>query len=480
MIPLDIPGLTADEAAIFGELLNTINEKALRNMIRQRYYDSKQIVKQLGISVPPQLSLLETVTGWPAKAVDILDRRINFDSIVAAGESDPYGVDEIFSDNEIELQSSQISTAALKYGATFLPVVPGDVLSGDPSVRIVPRSALEMSAKYDRSRRRLRAALSINRDASGQLEEFLFILPDRWVSGVKVGRNWRTRTIYHNLGVVPVGVVPYQPDLDRPFGKSKISRAIMSLTDQGIRTMLRTEIAAEFFSVPQRYVLGANEDAFVDRDGNPRTGWEVTIGNMLALSRDEDTMTGEGMPEVGQFPQMTMQPHTEQLRSIASAFAGEANIPVGSLGIVHDNPASEAAMQTAYLDLVQDAERCHTTFGAGYVQAARFAVMLRDGLSTPPPELRDMRARFRNAATPTKAAQTQAVVEQVREGILPADSEVTLEELGYSKVTIQRIKSERRRDQSTNRLRDLREAAVAARQNRPQESTGSPETTEEA
>ncbi|WNN93653.1 portal protein [Arthrobacter phage CallinAllBarbz] len=463
MIPVEIPGLTMTENAIFAKCLNQIADKLTRNLIRQRYYDSKQIIRQLGIAVPPQLSLLETVSGWPSKAVDILDRRIGFDSLVASGESDPFGVDQIFAENEIEFQASQIHTAALKYGTTFLPVVPGDVASGDPAIRIVPRSALEMTGIYDRSRRRLRAALSINRNEAGQLDEFLFILPDRWVTGWRVGTMWRTRTIPHNLGHVPVGIVAYRPDLDRPFGKSKISRAIMSLTDQGVRTMLRTEIAAEFFSVPQRYVLGANEEAFVDRDGNPRTGWEVTIGNILALSRDEDTLTGDGMPTVGQFPQMSMQPHTEHLRTVASAFAGEANIPVGSLGIIHDNPASDAAMQTAYLDLVQDAERCHTTFGTGYVKAAQFAVMLRDGLDAVPDELRTMRARFRNASTPTKAAQTQAVVEQVREGILPADSEVTLEELGYSKVTIQRIKSDRRRAQAGDRLSALREA-VSARQ----------------
>ena len=41
----------------------------------------------------------------------------------------------------------------------------------------------------------------------------------------------------------------------------------MALTDQAARTSLRAEVSAEFFSSPQRYLLGADEEAFTDDDG---------------------------------------------------------------------------------------------------------------------------------------------------------------------------------------------------------------------
>jgi hypothetical protein len=239
-----------------------------------------------------------------------------------------------------------------------------------------------------------------------------------------------------------VALLPYKPDLDRPFGKSKISRTVMSLTDQAVRTMLRTEISAEFYSSPQRAYFNVVAEAFQAADGSVKTGFETAISKALVFGPNEE---GTPAPSAMQFAQMTMQPHNDMLRQIAANFAGEANIPVNSLGIIHENPASDAAMQTAYLDLVQDAERCHTNFGAGYVTAGQFAVMIRENLDSIPDELKRMRAKFRDASTGTKAAASQAVVEQVKNGILPADSEVTLEALGYDDVTIQRIVADRRR-----------------------------------
>jgi hypothetical protein len=458
-VSITIPGLSVGEQDVLTELVNTLEGKRRRNRLRERYYDSKQVIQQLGIAIPPQMAMLETVVGWPAKAVDILDRRVNFEGLVVSGESSgPFGLDEVFADNCLEVESSQAHTAAFKYSCSFLTVTKGDVASGDPDVLITPRSAMDTTALWDSRRRQLRAALSVTARDGEDITGLILYLPDRVIVADKLQRGWVLQPIVkHSLGRVPVAILPYKPDLDRPFGKSKISRAVMSLTDQAVRTMLRTEIAAEFFSVPQRYILGADESSFVGPNGEPRTGWEVTIGKVTALPLNEV----DDKPTVGQFPQMSMQPHSEMLRSIASMFAGESNIPVNSLGIIHDNPASDAAMQTAYLDLVQDAERCHTTFGAGYVTAGQLAVMVRDNLDAVPTELKRMRAKFRDASTGTKFAATQAVMAQIAGGVLPPESEVTLEALGYDDVTIERIVSDRKRAGAGGRLQQLLDIAKA-------------------
>jgi hypothetical protein len=441
--------------------VNTLENKRRRNKLRQRYYDSKQVIQQLGIAIPPQMSALETVIGWPAKAVDILDRRVNFEGLVLAGaQQGPAGLDEVFADNAIEVESSQAHTAAFKYACAFLPVTRGDVRSGEPEVLITPRSALDMTGLWDNRRRMLSAALSVTDRSDGQVSEFVLYLPDRVVTARRTQRGWVSDApVRHRLRRVPVALLPYKPDLDRPFGKSKISRTVMSLTDQAVRTMLRTELSAEFYSSPQRAYFNVVAEAFQAADGSVKTGFETAISKALVFGPNEE---GTPPPSAMQFPQMTMQPHTDMLRQIAANFAGEANIPVNSLGIIHENPASDAAMQTAYLDLVQDAERCHTTFGAGYVSAGQFAVMVRDNLDAVPDELKRMRAKFRDASTGTKAAASQAVVEQVKNGILPPDSEVTLEALGYDDVTIQRIVADRRRSAVSSLVQGIGQRLDAA------------------
>ena len=39
-----------------------------------------------------------------------------------------------------------------------------------------------------------------------------------------------------------------------------------------------------------------------------------------------------------------MQPHMDMIRTDVALFSGETGIPVNALGIIHDNPASDAAI----------------------------------------------------------------------------------------------------------------------------------------
>jgi len=236
----------------------------------------------------------------------------------------------------------------------------------------------------------------------------------------------------------------------------------MSLTDQAVRTLLRAEVSAEFYSSPQRYALGVEEAAFQKADGVARTGWEVTIGRLLALSPNEEGVN----PQVGQFPQMTMQPHMDHLRAIASLFAGATDMSVSSLGIIHDQPASAEAMHAAHLDLVLNAEDAQDTFGRGWLDAAKMAVMIKEGLTEPNKELIQMKTKWRDPATPTKMSASQAVVAQVQAGILPPDSAVTLEQLGYDETTILRIQADAARNAAGGRLTQLVEASRALSESR--------------
>ena len=129
----------------------------------------------------------------------------------------------------------------------------------------------------------------------------------------------------------------------------------MSITDNAIRTALRAELSSEFFTSPQKYLLGADKDLF-----NNSSKWEAYIGNIFAVSKDEDGDT----PTFGQLSQMSMQPHTDYMRSLAAQFAGETGIPISSLGVIHDNPASAEAIYAAKEDLIIEAEALNETNGA--------------------------------------------------------------------------------------------------------------------
>lgn len=433
--------LPTDDFKIIEPLRAQLDQKIPRNIKRNNYYDAKQNVEHLGIAVPPHLQDLGTVLGWPEKAVSDLEERIDLEGFVFADGTDwkDVGLDEVYRSNDLALQSSQSHTSALKYAVTFLSVLKGDQSLGEPEIVVRPLTALGATASWDQRHRRVDTALSVTKTSNGFVHEFVLFTPLSVDTYSWTGKKWDVNRSSHELGRAPVSFLPFKPSIERPFGRSRISRPVMSITDRGIRTLTRLEITAEFFSAPQRILLGADEDQFEDENGESVSAWDSLIGRYNAIPRNED---GE-LPNIWQAPQTSMQPHLEVLRSDALAFAGETGVSPSSLGIAYDNPESDAAMKTAYLKLIKTAERCHVSFGSGWTDAMRLAAE-QMGISDQK-LLGGLQAQFRPAETATMAEQSDAIVKQA--AVMPwlAESEVTLERLGYSKTEIERLVADKSR-----------------------------------
>lgn len=434
---LVIPGLSEVDNATLNECLGQLRSVAGINETRRRYFESKQRVRQLGIAIPPQLNSFETVLGWPYKAVKSLATRVKLGGFAVPGsDSSEFGIDRIWADNRMGIEAHHAHMSALTYGVSFVAVMAGG--PGEPAAVIRALSPTSSTALWDANKRRAVAAVSVVAAEAGYPTELILYLEDKVVTARFTQGRWLVEATPHSLGRCPVVVLAYDSSPEYPFGRSRITQGVMRITDEAIRTSLRMEVSAEFYSSPQRYLLGADESAFQSADGTQRTGWDAVLGRLLAIGRDED---GE-LPSVGQFQQMSMQPHAEMLRTIGAKFAGETNIPVNALGIIHDNPASDAAMHTAYLDLNADAESAHEPFGSAWVDAMRMAVEIVEGSSE---GLELLTTKWRDPATPTKSAAADAVMKLVTAGVLPADSAVTLEQLGFDQTTIDRIVADRRR-----------------------------------
>lgn len=259
--------LSDDEFADVNSLLEKVGYKGIRNGMRARYYNAKQTVQQLGIAIPPQLHTVETVIGWPAKAVDDLEQRIDLEGFVLPGGSwSDFGLDRVWLDNQLALEASQAHTSALKFAVSFVAVLAGG--EGEPDVVVRPLSALSSTIRWDSVRRRAASAITVTGVSNSEVVEFIYFTD---TAVVTVRRNddytWTVERVGHGLGRCPVAVLPFRPSLEYPFGRSRISRAVMSITDRAIRSLLRMEVSAEFYSAPQRYVLGAEESMFHDRGG---------------------------------------------------------------------------------------------------------------------------------------------------------------------------------------------------------------------
>jgi hypothetical protein len=437
--------LSDDERALISLLRADMLRDRYDLLLRDAYFNGEQLVRDLGISIPPQLKGLHTVIGWPRVGVESLEERLDLEAFRWADGSDSGELAEIAEANDLFDESSLAHLDSLVYGREYLAVGSGDCGEDCPPL-ISVESPLDMTLMWD-ARLRMGTAALRECQADGFVESgpdermIVLYLPDQTVTALpSESGGWEVvdRDI-HNLGVVPVvRMANRQRTADR-VGRSEITPEVMSITDAACRRLMGMEVAAEFFGAPQRYILGASESAFQDADGTAKSAWETYIGRMLALERDEDG----NVPTVGQFAAHDPTGMTKIIDLYARIMSSQFGLPPHMLGYTTDNPASADAIRSTEAKLVKRSERRIRRFGAAWQQAMRLALWVRDG--EPPESTRRIETVWRNPATPTVAAQADATVKLVQAGILPADSDVTLEMAGLSEGQRQRVRADRRR-----------------------------------
>ena len=443
--------LTSDELGLIRHLLKKLSHHDAKNGELERYYEGKNRLKDLGISIPPQLKLVDSVVGWAGTAVDVLEERLDFEGYIG----DNFGLNDIYRANELDLESSLGHKDALVYGVGF--VVVGKGMAGEPDPLITIESPKRMTAMYDLRSRRLMAALMVDRDSSLEPESGSLYLPDetiylQWFKGqpVDVARD------LHQLGRVPVSPLINNPRSGDPDGRSEITRAVRSISDSGVRTMLGAEVAREFYSTPQRAVMGAKEDMFLDADGNPLNPWSVIQGRVMGIPyNDEDNV----MPQIQQFAANSPQPFFDQIRMLAQMMAAETAIPASYFGFQTDNPSSADAIRQMEARLVKRAERRQKQFGRTWSEVAKLALLVRDGAL--PDGVDAVRPIWRDAATPTRAAAADEAVKLIQAGVFTPDSDVVYNRIGLSDSDKQQLKTEKQMNAANNLVANLATAARA-------------------
>lgn len=449
------PGLLPEEYRLLVQLVARYKANVSRNHLRTLYYDGERSLRRagkLGMAMPPQLGKLESVIGWPAKAVEVLDNRLDLQGFVMADQAEADdSLAEIVTDNQLLVESSQAHIASMIHGVAFATVTAGDEAAGEPPVVVQTRAATEGSALWSQRSRKIVAGMTINDGIDGiEFPELNLWMADRVVTVWREGNGYAVVRQPHTLGSVPMVMLAHRPRLGKRYGMSRITRPLMDFTDAAARTVVRMEGTAEFFSFPQRWVSGALAEDF-DEDT-----FLTYLNRLLVLGRDEDGSA----PTMGTFSAASPQPHIEQLRAIAMLVAGETSIPPDSLGIIQDNPSSADAIRANEAELVKVAERTQMVYGASWCEVMRLAQHARDGAADE--RLTRLQAKWRDPSTPTKAADAQSVMTLVQAGVYPAQSEVTWEQLGLDPVTISRLKADALRNQGSDMLDQLLGGTQAA------------------
>jgi len=227
----------------------------------------------------------------------------------------------------------------------------------------------------------------------------------------------------------------------------------MSITDRAVRAGYRMEISSDLYAAPALLLLGADKADFMDEDGKMTPLWTWYMGRLKTLPRDEDGQ----LPQLQVIPQQAMTPFLEMRRSLAAEFSAASCVPISSLGIVQDNPSSAEAIYASKEDLVIEATALNRANGYSLDRVVQNMVLLRDGGSAydMDDELARVSTRWRNPAMPSVVSQSDAMVKQISAIPELAQTDVALEELGYTAEQIIRIRSQIRRAQAAGVLDKL-------------------------
>ena len=430
------------------ELLAIWADHLGKNQLRRRYYDGENVLKDLGISIPPSLRNIETVVGWPKKAVSAMASRSRFDGFTVGDEALSTQVDQLVRRCNLKRKYKQACESELIAGCDFVTLSKGT--AGEPPVIVVTHSAEDGAAKWSERLGRISSGLVImHYDDSGAPDE-LALYTDEATYHVDAREVLAVERMAHRMGRPLMEALAYNPTESQPLGQSRITRAVRFITDSGVREALRTEISAEFFTSPQKYLLGVDSDPFENR-----TRWEAYIGNIFTVSQTEDGTT----PTFGQLSQGSMQPHTDYMRALAARFSGETNVPVSQLGVIHDNPSSAEAITQANEPLIMEVTDLNEGNGEALVSIAKMALAIANDATLDAYDELQIAANFKNPLMPSIASQADAMVKIA--SVVPefAATEVFWEQLGFGEDMRQKVVQQMRRNQSSAIVSAIRSAS---------------------
>ncbi|CQR25884.1 structural phage protein [Streptococcus varani] len=328
---------------------------------RYRYYsmDDKDNVRSI-VTPDSVKQMYRSVLEWTAKGVDSLADRIIFREFA----DDDFNATEIFQANNPDIFFDTAIQSALIASCCFIYIMPGtddslpkmQVIEASKATGILDPTTFLLTEGY--------AVLETDQNNNPTLEAY-FTRDAIWY----YPKSGEPYFIDNPTGQPLLVPIIHRPDAVRPFGRSRITKAGMYHQKAAKRTLERAEVTAEFYSFPQKYVLG------LDPEADSLETWKATVSTMLAIAKDEDN----DRPTVGQFTTASMAPFMDHLKMYASLFAGGSGLTLDDLGFPSDNPSSVEAIKAAHENLRSAGRKAQRSFASGLLNVAYVAVCLRDG-----------------------------------------------------------------------------------------------------
>lgn len=372
------------------------------------YYEGEHRVDAIGVSLPPQVRVLEIVANWPRLAVDVLVECLSVDGFTLAEDKTgkvTRALQRLWAGGDMDSLAAMAHTEALIQGRSILVVERS--LQGKVFTRVLPWDAC-VAYETDSAGRVVEAMIRYRRQGE-QWAQVFGLDGSAWFQFS--GGVWREEKVYRQPSA---GITPFIPVINRVRPSDEVGRSemddVIPFADAASRSFTNLQVAQELLSMPQRYILGGNSQKVTRPDGSQVSELEQYLGRYIH---------GPADGKVGQLPGADLNPIISAIKMYAQNVSAVAGIPPSMLGITTDNPSSAEAMRAAKERLVAKAERKQALFGDVWEQWARIVLGLG---GRPVSGLETLETIWRDSATPSQAAKNQTVLQAYAQGLVSAST----------------------------------------------------------
>jgi len=457
-----VRGLSDAEQQLFAQMWGQLRATERDNNLRSAFYGRKRSMRRFSPIIPPFYFKLGLRLGWAAKGIDALDRRCKLDDFTwSDGDLSSLGSEALWAANDMRQTFNLGSLASLQHGPSFMIVTKGG--AGEPEAVVSVKDALDCTGVWNARRRSLDALLSITGRDNESLEPSAAVL---YLDGATVelsaAGGWHVDDRQEHYLGVPGELLAYRPEIRAPFGRSRITRAVMGHIDAGVRALIRMEPNADAYSIPQLFFLGPNDSDDFSDDGTTAPAMRNVVGRVRFIPDDielADDGNSLARAAIEQISTSSPQPNIDLLRTHAAEAAKEMNVPEPYFVSGMANPTSADSLFIQDLPLIEEAESATDGWSPPLTRTWLKTLQCANGLKAIPDEWQSIRPVFHSPAYASRAAAADAGTKIA--AVIPgfAETGVGLEMMGLSRDQIERFQDEQRRNRGSSALQSLIEQA---------------------
>lgn len=441
--------LDPEHRDMIGKMNASLSRLQQADKLNDQYFEGEQRIKQLGIAVPPELRIFETIANWPRMYVEELARRQKIKSLIRGGGSsstaaviDEEGnevaprtdrrdraLQESFDTNNLASEIRLLNKETMIYGRGYMTVGTNEDDPDHPLISV--ESPLQMSCLIDQRRRRMTAAFRQFRTDDGDRVGTLF-LPDKTIQVIAGPRGWQLDEVgddedavdEHNLGRIPVVLFLNRRRLGRWTGTTEM-KDVIPITDGAARSLANMQVAQETHGTPGKWLLGATKGDFVDEKGDPIPVWESYFTAMAASAKGpKDAM-------FGQFSASDLRNFHDTVNLYGGLASSVTGLPIRYFGQNTANPAAEGAIRADESRVIANAEEKNESQGTGISWVMALSERFRTG------EWADkgssIKVEWIDPATATKAEEADAI-QKLNGGTAVYSREGSWDEMGWDEA----------------------------------------------